>query len=122
MQALADTRSAPLRDSGVTGYSRPRPDFPMNSMMMNLAPEEVANCLSRLAQGERVPVVLRELGKKYGVTRSTLGFFIADLASENCLEATQAVWTWDVSQTGKGMSDEQLEAELNSLGVRFGPR
>lgn len=101
---------------------RPRPDFPMNSMMMNLAPEEVANCLSRLAQGERVPVVLRELGKKYGVTRSTLGFFIADLASENCLEATQAVWTWDVSQTGKGMSDEQLEAELNSLGVRFGPR
>jgi len=74
------------------------------------------------ADVERVPVVLRELGKKYGVTRSTLGFFIADLASENCLEATQAVWTWDVSQTGKGMSDEQLEAELNSLGVRFGPR
>lgn len=85
----------------------------------HLPEAELEACVSKLLQGERASVVLRELGKKYGVNRSALGFFIVDLASEKALEACQAIWAWDIDKTGRGLSDEQLEAELRSLGVRF---
>lgn len=66
-------------------------------------------------------VVLRELASKYGVNRSVVGFFMADLLTEQHLIAVQLVWMWDLNQTGKGLIDEQLEDELRSSGVRFGP-
>lgn len=92
----------------------------MNSMMQ-LPDGDVGEYRIRLARGERVTVLLREMAAKYGGNRSILGFFIADLVTEQDLMAVQLVWVWDLNQTGKGLTDEQLEDELRNSGVRFGP-
>ncbi|MBD9667112.1 hypothetical protein IB278_24340 [Variovorax sp. VRV01] len=87
--------------------------------MNEIPAEEVSRCLARLAQGDKLPLLLRELGQRYGATKSALGFFVTDLVSEGPLEAAQAVWTWDAASVGKGLSDDDLVAELNFLKVRF---
>lgn len=80
---------------------------------MNVPIEDVERWRARLRQAAP-STVLREMADAYGVTKSTLGFMVADLYLDVGTPAVQAVWTWDIGRTGRGLSDAELDGLLSS--------
>jgi len=70
-----------------------------------------------LLHEQRIPDVLRRIAETYSIGRGDLGIVLADLSLDAMTPHVQAVWTWDLDQRGRGLTDEELVAEL--VGLRF---
>lgn len=77
---------------------------------MNVPPGDVEKWRARLSAAAP-SVVLREMAEAYGANKSALGFMVADLYLDVGTPVVQAVWQWDIDQTGRGLTD----ADLNEL-------
>jgi hypothetical protein len=61
---------------------------------------------------------LRTISKQFGLNRTDLAFLVVD-AYENILTPeVQAIWHWDLSETGKGHSDSELNNLLSHLVLK----
>ncbi|WP_454692396.1 hypothetical protein [Achromobacter aloeverae] len=81
---------------------------------MNLPSEDIEKWRERLRTA-MPSAVLREMAAAYGVNKSALGFMVVDLYREVYTPVVQAVWKWDIHQTGRGLSDADLDRVLSQL-------
>ena len=88
---------------------------------MNLPTEDLPQWEQRLRE-DRPSVVLREMAEVYQVTRSTLGFFFADVWPDVRTPDVQAVWGWDLAGNGKGLTDDALDALLAEIRTKVEPK
>jgi len=82
--------------------------------MMGIPPEDIQKWKTMLKTAAPA-TVLREMAKQYNVTRSTLGFMLADLNDEVSTTEVQTVWGWDIQGNGRGLSDDELNRDLAPL-------
>lgn len=81
---------------------------------MNIPADDIPGWRLRLRQSPP-SVVLREIAQRYSLKRNALGMVLPDLCDEVSTPEVQAVWTWDLDNKGQGLSDSQLDQELESL-------
>lgn len=78
---------------------------------MNVPPGDVEKWRARLSEVSP-SMVLREMAAAYGANKSALGFMVADLYRDVETPVVQAVWKWDIDQTGRGLTDADLDEIL----------
>ena len=62
--------------------------------------------------------VLREIAKKYYVGKTELAMMLEDLYSEVDLKEVQAIWNWDINNSGKGLNDANIDKLIGKLKIR----
>lgn len=84
--------------------------------MFELPESDVEYWRQRLRQ-DAPAKVLREMGARYSVGRSAIGLVLPGLGEGVRTPEVQAVWTWDITGTGAGLTDEELNDALK--GAQF---
>jgi hypothetical protein len=62
--------------------------------------------------------VLREIGIKYKVGKTDLAMMLVDLYFGVGLKEIQAIWKWDINNSGKGLDDSAIDKILGELKIR----
>jgi hypothetical protein len=62
--------------------------------------------------------VLREIARKYDVGKTELAMIIDDLYTGVDLKEVQAIWKWDINNSGKGLDDSAIDKILGELKIR----
>jgi|JI6StandDraft_1071083.scaffolds.fasta_scaffold284209_2 hypothetical protein len=58
---------------------------------------------------------LRTIAGRFNLRRSELGFLAADVYENILTPEVQAVWHWDLDESGKGHTDKELDQLLAHL-------
>jgi hypothetical protein len=82
--------------------------------MENIPIQDISVWRTKL-QSMRPSTVLREIASTYAVGRMELASMLSDLYCAFGTPEVQAVWHWDISNCGSGVSDEGLDQLLLKL-------
>jgi hypothetical protein len=85
--------------------------------LIDIPKEDVPKWIMRLKNNSKADV-LREIALTYEVQKHDLAMMLSNLFDGTTGLEVEAIWHWDIKQSGRGIDDERLNEALCKLIVK----